>query len=90
MFPSLFYLLKGFAMNGNSKCQYGINGCITTQGIKERVVKMEVQQENDINDIKALWKNLDAVKGLLFKFLIAYGVIFALIELGMKFLPIGN
>jgi len=77
-------------MNGAGICQHGTNGCVTTQDIKERVVKMEVQQKNDINDIKALWKNLDALRSMMNKFLIGFGIIFVLVNLGLKFIPIGQ
>jgi len=77
-------------MNGAGICQHGSNGCVTTQDIKERVVKMEVQQKNNVDDIKTQWKNLDAMQKMLNKFLIGVGVIFVLLNLAIKFIPIGN
>ena len=77
-------------MNGNSKCQYGENGCVTVQNMKGEIVKIQADTDHNSNDIKALWKNHDSMRGLIIKMFLVFAGIAAGIQVVIKLIPIGN
>ena len=76
--------------SGYSKCRYGIYGCVTTMKLKGRIDRMQTQQENDGKDIEALWRNHDAMRGLIIKMFLTFAGLVAMLQVIIKFIPVGN
>lgn len=66
-------------------CDNGSNGCVPVQNLGKEVAEMRVQQNNNCDDLKDIWKTVNDIRGVLIKFTIAVTSLTALIQIGLKF-----